>query len=430
MSKQLNEWSKRYDQGDIPVLEVESAMDRGVKRAKVSLVRRRGRQIGLVAFVSFWLALTLLINVSPTFANQLGNVPGMERLVEFFQFDRGKMAAVENNYYQPIGQKIEAGPFTFTIEGAIRDSHDIVFLYTLEGEEGMENPSFDIKGFKVNGETVEGYSVFISFGGEEDRGNDEFNTITLSTLEPIEADDLELDITFMGVVNEKELTAQASMPIKVEVMGDEKHFKVNETVVIEGQTLYIHGVTLFPLKVEVELSVDPNNTMRILGFDDLALMDESGGSWTKIENGMVGFDNLEDGGMKVYLQSNYFESPESLTLFFSKIQAVPKDADYLLIDLEREQILHDPYGKYNKVDYNGKELSITYDRAEIGFDQFLAYEMTTSEGDALRVSGYSSRQNNGQNSFVWHVQTDEPLVKLKLDAYPHWLEKAVHIKLY
>ncbi|SEO74256.1 protein of unknown function [Amphibacillus marinus] len=429
MPNQLNNWSTHYNQEDNPVVEIENAIASGMAKAKVAIRKRKRQQLSLVAFMSFWLGLTVLINVSPTFANQLGRVPGMEQFVDFFQFDRGKLAAVEHNYYQPIGQVTEVGPFIFTIEGAIRDSRDLVLFYTLEGEAGMDGLSFDIEDVTANGVAVEDYSYAVSFGQREEENAVIFDTIAVSTVDPFEAERLEIEVEFIGQLNGKIITERAIIPITVQVMGGEQYYDLNETLNVAGQTFYIHGVTIFPLKAEVEISADPNNTMRVLSIDDLALIDEEGDSWTKLMTGMVGFGDLEDGGMKVYLQSNYFEAPESLTLFFSKIQAVPKDADYLLIDLDDEKILHDPYGKYSLVTYNGKELSIIYDK-EQGFDEFLGYELTSPEGDELNVTGFSFIQGDQQNRMAWDVETNEPIVKLNLAAYPHWLEEAVRLKLY
>ena len=117
--------------------------------------------------------------------------------------------------------------------------------------------------------------------------------------------------------------------------------RVNETVSIEGQKITIKQIEISPIKVGVHVHVDPSNTKEIFGFEDLRLIDDKGEIWSSITNGLIASGTSEYGKV-YYLQSNYFEQPQGLTLTFNKLQAMDKNEAYVVIDTDKGIILEQP----------------------------------------------------------------------------------------
>lgn len=98
---------------------------------------------------------------------------------------------------------------------------------------------------------------------------------------------------------------------------------LDEEVEIENQKLTIGAVTIYPLRIAVEVTLDKNNTMELLQFEDMRIEDDEGEVWSQIQNGFSGRSNEEEDMEIYYLQSNYFEQPEKMVLKFNKMQALP-----------------------------------------------------------------------------------------------------------
>ena len=80
---------------------------------------------------------------------------------------------------------------------------------------------------------------------------------------------------------------------------------------------------------------------------------------------MVFVDTASETGRTIYLQSTYFAQPKSFHLKMNKIQALPKDEAFLLVDLEKQEVLKQPSAdKIEIVEINeGKvEASFTQDK--------------------------------------------------------------------
>lgn len=110
---------------------------------------------------------------------------------------------------------------------------------------------------------------------------------------------------------------------------------------MEGQRIIVEEIAISPLRAKVTMLVPANNTMRLLNIGKLHLIDGQGEVWKQVgELGAHG--NLESGLIHYYLQSNYFRKPKQLLLEIGNVQALPKDDDYVEIDIENEKVTHQP----------------------------------------------------------------------------------------
>lgn len=118
-----------------------------------------------------------------------------------------------------------------------------------------------------------------------------------------------------------------------------KGYVVNEELSFEGQHITVKSVSISPLRTGITIALDPKNTMRILGFEDIRILDERGEAWTTIQNGLTATGSLLDGEATFYLQSNYFREPKQLSLAIGKVVALPVGQDYIEVDFNKNKVI-------------------------------------------------------------------------------------------
>ncbi|MFD2656460.1 DUF4179 domain-containing protein [Gracilibacillus thailandensis] len=430
MKKKLDEWKKQYDALEVRDHELDQAIEAGMQKAVKQQFWKRWGITPVVTVAIILLSFITIINASPTFAAQVAKYPGMDKLIEFVQFDKGQKAAIENDYFQVIDKSVTQGDLTLTVDGVIRDENGLVLFYTVSSEKELDRVRLEESLItNVNGRELAYQSKDYS-PQDENRG-----TVEYYTDDPIRFDDFTFTTEVVGVETldngvGNQLRETISIDFHAENTKESIQYQVDETVKIEGQKIHIDSVTIQPLRTTVNLYADPENDMRILAIDDIALVDEKGEEWTGIQNGMTASGTIEDENYEVYLQSNYFEQPESLALTFSKVQAVNRDEDYFRFDLEKEQILHDPYDKFYDLTYESGWLSISMDKMENYYmDPF--GEILDLDGNVMeQIRSSSSHQSNQKTTtFKKAIQTDERIIDIKLSGYPNWIEQKVAIPL-
>lgn len=125
-------------------------------------------------------------------------------------------------------------------------------------------------------------------------------------------------------------------------IAEEKVFIANRTVEVEGQKFTITKIRRTPLKLALDIEVDKANTMQILALDDIAVVTESGERRESIRSSHSMNGDIRDGKYTLYLQSNYFDNPQSLTVLIGAVQAVPKGEDFIEVDFGRQEVLSKP----------------------------------------------------------------------------------------
>ncbi|MGP4042076.1 DUF4179 domain-containing protein [Gracilibacillus sp. D59] len=430
MKKQLEAWKKQYDHVEVTENELDQAIEAGMQKAEKQEMLKRWGIAPIVTAALIVLSFITVINASPTFAAQIAKLPGMERFIELVQFDKGQQAAIENDYFQVIDKTVTKGDITLTVDGVIRDENGLVLFYTVSSEKELDRVRLEESLItNVNGEELayqsKGYSP-----KSEDQG-----TVEYYTDEPIPFDDFTFTTEVVGVETldngvGNQLRETISIDFHAEDTKEAIQYQVDKTVSVKGQKIHINSVTIQPLRTSINLYADPENDMRILSFDDIALVDENGEEWAGIRNGITASGTIEDKNYEVYLQSNYFEQPESLSLTFSRVQAVDRNEDYIRFDLENEQILHDPNDIFYDMEYENSWLSVTMDKIE-GYYTNPFGSIFDLDGNKIEQtrSGSSHIQKDNSSTFRQSIQTNEPIIDIKLSGYPNWIEEKVEIPL-
>ncbi|MFJ7648315.1 DUF4179 domain-containing protein [Lysinibacillus sp. NPDC097279] len=304
---------------------------------KVKREKRKKKRIVSVAIV-FLCCLSLLfsIRVSPTIASQIAKIPGFQAIVSAVARDKGIKDIVDNNYYEEINATQTKNDLSLTLQGVIADHSGFVLYYDanapfelflekvqlFQGEDEIECGC----SFTHNASNQTNISSSVEFGFSEPIAYTSKNFKAIFHFNDKEKGNIKITIPF-SLQNE---------------IAQEKVFNANRTIDVQGQKLTIKQIRRTPLKLALDIEVDEENTMQILALEDIAVMTESGERRETDRNRSSIYRNNSDGKFTVYLQSNYFDDPESLTVMIGAIQAVPKGEDFIEVDFGTQKIISKP----------------------------------------------------------------------------------------
>lgn len=428
--EQLNHLKQEYENTPVSLDALDKAIITGFNRAKAEEKkpnRKKKSFLSLLAVAILIIGLFSTIRVSPAFASYISSLPGMEKIVEMIRDDKGRVAAVENQYYQEIGVHEKNDSMQVTIDGAISDEMGIVLFYTLESDEKMNGLMMDEVELKaLNGTSLNSATTTFGHPHFSDEKKNSFNgTIEFFFQAPLTTKDFVVDIEVKG--------KQFSLPFTLNDYKAKKVYPVHQTLELEGEKINIEKVTIYPLRAVVHLKMDPNNKKHILHLEDLRLVDENNEVWGTILNGITKSGD-KDTEQEIYLQSNYFKEPKELYLVLNKAQAIEKNGASIIVDIEKLEILKQPVG--NKLDNLRKENGGLYFdlHTKEEFNYFIFSKVTDAQGNEIDVS--STSMSISEERGVRRVGINLPAIKssqnpitVELSFYPQWIKGEDKIKV-
>lgn len=425
----LDKTKKRLEQVIVPDQLVNDAIQQGVLQAKA---KKRKRKKTLWTFsVAAILILTFVtsIRVSPAFASAISSIPGMERFVHLVQLDKGIKAIVENDYYEPIGKSQVKNNITFTVDGIIIDETGAEIFYTIEAPHSIAN--IDYQGIKL---LNDGEELIASTGYDlpdqetENRKADKFSFVFGETKKFTSNN---FEVQFKVEQDNKITSFNIPFTLKKEIKTG-KIYTLNETVEIDGQQIEIKEIKGYPLRVAVTLEFKEQNEMKILQFEDMRIEDENGEIWSSIRNGITGFGENQNKENTYFLQSNYFKEPKKLYLKFDKVQALPKEESYLLVDFAKKVILEQPsYRKIEVVNVGNNTIELKYHPIKENHMYTLFSQGENAKGEIVDIPIQSNRGNDEEQFSVNTLDEKDIINPVKIDfiAYPNYLDGSVTIQI-
>ncbi|WP_210471186.1 DUF4179 domain-containing protein [Sporosarcina sp. 6E9] len=434
----LEKWKNDIEQIKVADDLLEDAIKKGFQRAQNTrpvkrqrLYVKRGIWSIVVAAILF-LTLVTSIRVSPVMANAVASIPGMEKFVEFIRDDKGLASAIENEYYQELNISTEKDGVTLTLDGVLADEFEMVLFYTIKG--AGKNEQFQLSKSDVTDN--QGRNFRMTLGSETNldadaKGSDQTAKITIRFKEDITLN--EHEFIFKTTAESEQRSVDFSIPFAVDkVRAPTTRYSLNETFLIDGQKIIVKQIEVSPLKVAIHISEDPANTKKVFGFEDLRLVDEKGETWTSINNGVTKSGTENENANIYYLQSNYFEEPNSLYLQFNKLMAMDKEEAFILIDTDNEEILQQPKdNRFSKLTVNGRFINIEL-RGEEGYHYHPFSTITDASGKEFVIisSGFSHNSHEHiELSLELPDDVFENPIKLNLDGYPTYIEGKAKIKI-
>lgn len=304
---------------------------------KVQREKRTKKRMASVAIVFLCcLSLLLSIRVSPTVASYVAKIPGLDAIVTAVGRDKGIKDIVEHEYYEEINKTQTKDGLSLTLQGVIADQSGFVLYY--DADASFELNLEEVQLFQGDDEIKCGCS-FTMRGANQTYIS---SSVEYNFSEPMAYTSKDFKAVFrFKDKNQEEIEMAIPFSLQNEI-AEEKVFTANRTVDVEGQKFTITKIRRTPLKLALDIEVDKANTMQILALDDIAAVTESGERRESIRSSLSMNGDIRDGKFTLYLQSNYFDDPQSLTVLIGAVQAVPKGEDFIEVDFGTQEVLSKP----------------------------------------------------------------------------------------
>src|SRR5690606_2471075 len=162
---------------------------------------------------------------------------------------------------------------TVTITGVVADESGMIILYKFESDEDLHN----FNGFTPNvlqGEEQVSAGIGSSWYPLEE-GTFEVESTVEITADPV------MDYTykdFMLMLNSKSYHSVVEFRLTYTLNNEivkSKQFEVNKDVIIDNQKITVHDLTISPLRTEMRMSIDKDNSKKILSLSHITILDEN-----------------------------------------------------------------------------------------------------------------------------------------------------------
>ena len=292
----------------------------------------------------------LLVNLSVPFARACGNIPVLRELAKAVSWSPSLSAAVENKYVQPIRQSQTVNGITATVEYVIVDQKQLHIFFTLNGD-GYDNLTAEMPRYEpeqvcstIGCDWNRAPGTLLNFTLDYGDNNvpDSF-TITFGVITYVEPDWSEEAPTksyedeMLEPMNEEapDYLAEFTFDLEFdpEFTAKGEIVPVNQTFDLDGQSLTVTEVEIYPTHVRVNVADDPANTAWLKG---LTFYLENGDRerFRPISNGISATGGEDSPAYVSFrLESPYFADSEHLTLHITGAEWLDKDMERVRVDL-------------------------------------------------------------------------------------------------
>lgn len=403
--------------------ELEHSVTRARARARHHR-RLRWAGIPLAGAAALFLAFTLMVNVSTSFAAAVAEVPALGPLSAALRWRGSVRTAAEHGYVQAVGESQTVNGITMTLDYLIADQKKVSIGYTASCDQpgctvkcvglggGLEDQSGWVAAFDVisNGE---GQSLIVV----------EFQDRLLTDLSP-------LTITLAAVpegASAMDSQDRADFTFEVEaVLTGPQELTIGQWVELEGNRLWLDRVDIYPTSAQLYVTDDKDNGAWFNGLE-FHLEDGEGNCYGP-EGSMLGeIVNEGDNNYVLWFATPWFAPDSQLTLHITGSSWSAKGEDgpsAVVVDL----VNGTASGLPDKLTYVGAEQVVTA-TAEDGSDQYSTrltfraeglpaqmseqsplpylfqhlYVDADGEGHPITTMGYGLRQSDGSYPILVYV---------------------------
>lgn len=320
-------------------LELMKELEENTPDLTVCVTRARNRR-NRAAFVYRPLAglaacfalFVLLVNFSAPVAQACAKVPILRQLAEAVTFSQSLSDAVENDYVQQLNLVQEKDGITAKIEYVILDRKQVNIFYRLESEEHTYLYTTP-KVLNKEGTDEEPCSWTTPIN---DVPNDQLRLITLDYNEEDVPGALQLMLYVYGkpnaVTGKENCLTEFTFQLEFDPnrMAEVKVYPVNQTVTLDGQSITVTEIQVYPTHLRMVIAEAPANTswLKLLDF----CIETEDGRFDSIQRGVVA-TVTEDGLIAYRADSIYFYEAKEIRVVITGARWLRKDMERIRIDL-------------------------------------------------------------------------------------------------
>ncbi|RXJ04573.1 DUF4179 domain-containing protein [Anaerobacillus alkaliphilus] len=344
---------------DINKIEVpEQQLDLVIRQAMRKSRKNKKRPLITGSIVAASIATFLFTaNVSPTFASYISDIPLLNKLIHYVQYDKGLFEAIENGYNQEVHAEASDQGIVFSIDNVIADQKRMIIMFSAQADGYPELEELMINDMTI---TDEAGNTVISIKDGKYQTDENPEVLPLWTFFPEKRDGedrLRGSIELVTQHVDAKLPERVFMNIETFVQGKQEvhpllfsgtwnvSFDVMEGAIQEVQSLVtnkeftlsldelklennIDHVISYPTMTEVKISLLSRELIPEQGLlYSYHLVDEEGRVYNQIGDGIL----TDTGDVIPQFETTYFKQPKELYLIFTEVK---------LTSSEDEKVFH------------------------------------------------------------------------------------------
>lgn len=420
MAERNHDWNQMLSQAH----RYPDGLDTVEARLRRRLHRRRRRRAGSgLAAAAVLCLFVLLVNTSPAFASAVCDLPLIGQLANLVRFDKSLRGAVENDYVQTVGLTAEDRGCVLQIPYVIADEKNLVLFVKTPEQSPWNEPgrklelSVDSIRSSETGEDLEGFgyeTVYTDAATLED--TDGLAVWRFYFLDSPTPRELLLSVR-MSVLDDTGLQEledrHFQFTLSLNPFASAKTYELQKQLYALGQIFTVKRLILYPTTTEVVIGYPEDNSSLIKGLD-LAVT-ENGQDVLRQGDGITASYDEEAGEIHLFLESNYFDPDASRQLSIRGLQLIPKDEEFITVDLFSRSMSPEPEGILLEECTVGEQSAYLTFRCvsgnQRGYSLFSsAYKDTFGDEYFIDSMSYETRGEHQEFSFTVAVPNDGKII--------------------
>ena len=394
-----------------PAPGLEATLDRAYKKKRKRTTKMIVRPVaGLAACFAVFV---LLVNFCAPVAYACSQIPVLRELAAAVTFSRSLTDAVENEYVQTMDLSQTQNDITAEVAYLIVDQKQVNVFYRLDSD---RYDSLEADPEVLNSDGVRpascGYSS-TGFGAE----NGELRCLSIDFVDENVPDSLliKLDVYTNGIISEPIAPENSMDDIYSDDLYEEpnylanfdfllkfdpkftaagKVFPVNQTVILEGQSITITDIEVYPTHMRVDIAESSENTAWLQDLDFYVETDW-GMTFDPVSNGITATGSADSPSMVSYrADSTYFYEADHLKLVITGAKWLRKDMETTYLNLVTGEHGELPEGAaFDHAERSGNGWIVTF-RADWEEDtpmyQLFRHLFYDADGNEYEINQWSS----------------------------------------
>ena len=347
----MEEFETMLAQLSQPAPGLETTLDRARKKKR----RRTTKWIvrPLAGLAACFAVFVLLVNFCGPVAYACSLVPGLRELAAAVTFSKSLSDAVEHAYMQPMDLTQTQNGVTAEVAYLIVDQKQVNVFYRLDSE-AYEALEADPEVLDLNGLRPASCSYSSTGFGAQ---NGELRCLSIDFIDEAVPDSLriKLDVYTNGIRDEHMAPEQTAddpyaddpyeapdylahfdflLEFDPKFTAAGKVFPVNQTVILEGQSITITDIEVYPTHLRVDIAEAADNTAWLKGLE-FYIETDWGMKFDPVSNGITATGSGDSPSMVSYrADSTYFYEAEHLKLVITGAKWLRKDMQTTYLNLE------------------------------------------------------------------------------------------------
>lgn len=407
-----------------PALEdtVQRARDRHRRQTRA----RRWLGIPVATLGGLASAFVLLVNFSLPFALACRDIPFLREMAAAVAFSPTLKAAVENDYYQYVGQTQTVDGVTLTVHYLVLDPSQINVFYTIDSGplssyqvDPTYYPSDGTTGYATSSNIYEtgGPIGWLQLSFPETPVLPETFTLALSVFPgSIHASNAPAiapessDPWSTGGGRGPALLAHFSFPISISPRFTTmvEHRPVDRWIDLDGRCILVHSANFYPLTAQLNLEAAPENTDWLTSLD-FYLEDENGTRYEQGNGSLLASGSPDSPDtLTYYMESGTLLQSQSLTLHITGAQWLRKADPFVTLDLETGTAQGlPPWARVVRAERTGDSVQIAIGYTKADVSPLISMTYHDPQGEEHRMNGMSTT-----------TKSDDATDYITLEDYP------------